>query len=181
MAYTVLTFAFGSLLTAAKMTQMYDNNIELADNLIGSVIWNADNVVLTRTLECDGAAISRTTFVDLFDVIDTLWGVGDGSTTFNIPDLRGEFVRGWDNGKGTDSGRSFASSQGEAVGVHAHTSGSLVATVGLTGGGAPLHPTRSVHQSTTTTPVTGSTANAGSETRPRNYALMPLIVFASEP
>lgn len=45
-------------------------------------------------LECDGSAWSRTTYADLFSVLSTTWGVGDGSTTFNIPDLRGVFLRG---------------------------------------------------------------------------------------
>jgi len=65
----------------------------------------------TGWLECDGSAVSRTTYADLFTALGTTHGVGDGSTTFNVPDLRGEFIRGWDNGKGTDSGRTFASSQ----------------------------------------------------------------------
>ena len=68
----------------------------------------------TGWLECDGSAVSRTTYADLFTALSTTHGVGDGSTTFNIPDLRGEFIRGWDNGKGTDSGRTFASSQTDA-------------------------------------------------------------------
>lgn len=45
-------------------------------------------------LACDGSAISRTTYADLFTAIGTTWGVGDGSTTFNLPDLRGAFLRG---------------------------------------------------------------------------------------
>jgi phage-related tail fiber protein len=44
-------------------------------------------------LKCNGAAISRTTYSKLFGVIGTTWGSGDGSTTFNLPDLRGEFIR----------------------------------------------------------------------------------------
>jgi microcystin-dependent protein len=44
--------------------------------------------------ECDGSAVSRTTYSDLFSAIGTTWGVGDGSTTFNLPDLQGAFLRG---------------------------------------------------------------------------------------
>jgi hypothetical protein len=44
-------------------------------------------------LKCNGASISRTTYSKLFGVIGTTWGSGDGSTTFDIPDLRGEFIR----------------------------------------------------------------------------------------
>lgn len=69
-------------------------------------------------LECDGSAISRTTYAALFAEIGVLFGPGDGSTTFNIPDLRGEFIRGWDHGRGIDpalGGRSFGSYQGDAM------------------------------------------------------------------
>jgi len=62
-------------------------------------------------IKCNGAAISRTVYADLFAAIGTNFGGGDGSTTFNVPDLRGEFIRGWDDGRGIDSGRSFASFQ----------------------------------------------------------------------
>jgi microcystin-dependent protein len=49
---------------------------------------------LPRTLFCDGSAVSRTTYADLFAVIGTAYGTGDGSTTFNLPDLRYTFLRG---------------------------------------------------------------------------------------
>ncbi|AZB57263.1 hypothetical protein EBL89_18410 [Cereibacter sphaeroides] len=65
-------------------------------------------------LRCNGAAISRTNYADLFAAIGTTFGNGDGSTTFNLPDLRGEFVRGWDNGRGADAGRAFGSLQVQA-------------------------------------------------------------------
>jgi microcystin-dependent protein len=47
-------------------------------------------------LLCNGAAVSRTTYADLFTALGTTYGVGDGSTTFNIPDFRGRFLRGYD-------------------------------------------------------------------------------------
>ena len=63
-------------------------------------------------LECDGAAINRAIYPELYGVIGTAYGVGNDSTTFNIPDLRGEFLRGWDNGRGVDDGRVLGSFQG---------------------------------------------------------------------
>lgn len=66
-------------------------------------------------LKCNGAAISRTTYSALFASIGTTFGGGNGSTTFNLPDLRGEFIRGWDDGRGADSGRGFGSYQGDAI------------------------------------------------------------------
>ena len=51
----------------------------------------------TGWLTCDGSAVSRASYANLFAVIGTVWGVGDGSTTFNVPDLRGQFLRGYDS------------------------------------------------------------------------------------
>ena len=51
----------------------------------------------TGWLTCDGTAVSRTTYAALFAVVGTTWGVGDGSTTFNVADLRGQFLRGFDS------------------------------------------------------------------------------------
>lgn len=62
-------------------------------------------------LKANGAAISRTTYAALFAEIGTLHGAGDGSTTFNLPDARGEFIRGFDDGRGVDPGRVLGSYQ----------------------------------------------------------------------
>jgi len=51
---------------------------------------------------CNGAAINRTTYSNLYNAIGTAWGIGDGSTTFNLPDLRGQFLRGVNLGSGND-------------------------------------------------------------------------------
>ncbi|MEO3960752.1 phage tail protein [Chromobacterium piscinae] len=60
-------------------------------------------------LQARGNAVSRTVYAALFAAIGTTYGAGDGSTTFNLPDLRGEFVRGWD--ANVDQGRVFGSKQ----------------------------------------------------------------------
>jgi len=64
-----------------------------------------------EVIECDGRAISRTTYAALFNILGGTWGTGDGSTTFNIPDYRGVAIRGWDNGRGLDPSRQFGSYQ----------------------------------------------------------------------
>lgn len=66
-------------------------------------------------LLCNGALISRTIYSDLFNAIGVTYGSGDGSTTFGIPDLRGEFLRGLDNGRGIDVDRTLGSVQGDAI------------------------------------------------------------------
>ena len=70
---------------------------------------------------CNGDAVSRSSYAVLFSVIGTLYGVGNGSTTFNLPDLRGSFVRGLDTGRGLDPGRTLGSSQADAYRSHAHS------------------------------------------------------------
>lgn len=82
---------------------------------VGSVIFLASPILPVRYLKMNGAAISRITYDDLFAVIGTIYGAGNGSTTFNLPDARGEFFRGWDDGRGVDSGRALGSAQGDAI------------------------------------------------------------------
>ncbi|MBB5074434.1 hypothetical protein HNQ69_001576 [Bartonella callosciuri] len=71
-------------------------------------------------LLCDGSAYSRRSYSDLFAAIGTTWGNGDGVTTFNIPDLRGMFLRGFDGGGTVDPGRAFASVQQDFIQSHRH-------------------------------------------------------------
>ncbi|WP_428834875.1 phage tail protein [Pseudomonas fulva] len=71
-------------------------------------------------LKRNGAAVSRTTYAALFAKIGTTWGAGDGSTTFNLPDGRGSFDRGWDDGRNLDKGRTFGSEQESANLSHYH-------------------------------------------------------------
>lgn len=68
----------------------------------------------------DGSAISRTSYATLYGLIGTLYGAGDGSSTFNLRDMRGVVPRGWDNGRGLDSGRSFGSYQADDYASHSH-------------------------------------------------------------
>ena len=61
----------------------------------GMVMYFANSTVPQGWLQCNGAAVSRTNYPELFSAISTVYGTGDGATTFNLPDLRGQFVRGW--------------------------------------------------------------------------------------
>jgi len=88
---------------------------------VGQVASFAMTTAPAGWLKCNGAAISRTTFADLFAKIGTTFGAGDGSTTFNLPDLRGEFLRGWDDGRGVDTARAFGGRQDHLLASHAHT------------------------------------------------------------
>lgn len=74
----------------------------------------------TGWLKCNGAQISRTTYSALFAAIGTTYGSGNGSTTFHLPDFRGLFPRGFDDGRGYDSGRVFGSFQDSDNKSHNH-------------------------------------------------------------
>jgi microcystin-dependent protein len=65
----------------------------------------AGSAAPTGYLLCDGAAISRTTYSDLFGIVGLTYGIGDGSTTFNIPDLRGRVIAGQDDMGGVSANR----------------------------------------------------------------------------
>lgn len=71
-------------------------------------------------LWCNGAAVSRATYANLFGAIGTVWGAGDGSTTFNLPDFRGRVPAGADNMGGTAAGRLTGYSLGVVGGAQTH-------------------------------------------------------------
>ncbi len=137
----------------------------------GAVLPFAMNTAPTGWLACSGQAISRTSYADLFAAIGTTFGAGNGSTTFNLPDLRGEFIRGWDNGRGVDSGRTFGSAQTDMVGPHSHTLNNAtavrrnVAGYNTASGGAGYAEAYDITVNN----------NSGTETRPRNIAMLYCI------
>lgn len=143
--------------------------------LVGQVCFFAMPTPPLGFLKCNGAAVSRSTYSALFNAIGTLYGAGNGSTTFNLPDARGEFIRGWDDGRGVDAGRGIGSWQAGQMPSHTHR----VSTQAGTNGGANLAQTdRGVwdYSNPRTTEATGGTSN-GSENRPRSLALM-VCIFA---
>lgn len=81
---------------------------------VGNIVYRASTNIPGNMLICNGAAISRTTYATLFKDIGTTFGEGDGSTTFNIPDLRGVVIRGLDQGRGLDPDRKLGSYQEDA-------------------------------------------------------------------
>ena len=90
----------------------------------GSVFCLAVNTVPTGYVKCDGSSYSRTgTYAALFAVIGTTYGAVDGNN-FNVPDLRGEFVRGFDDSRGVDSGRNVGTAQGGQNEQHNHPASS---------------------------------------------------------
>lgn len=136
----------------------------------GAVMHFARNTAPNGWLKANGALVSRTTYADLFAAIGTTYGVGDGSTTFALPDLRGEFLRAWDDGRGIDSGRAFGTAQADELKSHKHPGYVFVngTTIALTSRD-PAAGSSNLYSDT------GSTG--GTETRPRNIALLVCIKF----
>ena len=90
---------------------------------VGSVIAFAAATPPTGWLSCNGQYLSRVSYPRLFAVIGTTFGSSD-SSNFRLPDMRGEFVRGWDEGRGVDVGRGFGSWQDAYAGYNNVTAGS---------------------------------------------------------
>lgn len=138
----------------------------------GQIGWFPSDGVPSGWLLANGAAVSRTVYAGIFAIIGTKYGAGDGSTTFNLPDLRGEFIRSADAGRGLDSGRGVGSVQGQSIQSHDHVMGTdpglrllggWNAEWGGGGGGS--------------SPVTAwrTAATGDAETRPRNFSLLACI------
>lgn len=117
--------------------------------------------------------------------VNAAWGDGDNSTTFNLPDLRGEFVRNWDNGRGVDSNRGFGLDQLDAMQGHIHTpswGGNRLYTPDTNNGTAAASGGASWGAITATigapaTDGTNGTPRTAAETRPRNNTLMAIIRY----
>jgi microcystin-dependent protein len=152
----------------------------------GTIIHTAASSAPDGYLKADGSAVSRTTYADLFSAISTTYGTGDGSSTFNLPDLRGEFVRGLDDGRGVDTDRALGSAQSDQNKQHNHS----VTDPGhnhsfarasydrsITDDGPDQTSSVQFNTGTTGSATTGiSIANdGGTETRPRNIALLACI------
>lgn len=141
---------------------------ELADTLadipvypVGIILPFADDVLPDGYLLCDGTAVSRTTYADLFAVCGTTYGVGNGSTTFNLPDMRGRIPVGAGTGSGLTArtlGQTFGAetvtlAEGDLA-VHTHTINGQAIQVTSGAGGA----------ANGTNTGTGSSGSGGSHT-----------------
>lgn len=164
---------------SAAIQQLISNSVQAP----GSVIYVAKASAPSGYLKANGAAISRTTYAALFTAIGTTYGAGDGSTTFNLPDLRGEFIRGFDDGRGVDTGRTLGSAQADAL--QNITGSALIRSPGSSSSGA-------FTQTGSTSVAYGGSSSASqytlnfdaslvartaAETRPRNIALLPCIKY----
>jgi hypothetical protein len=144
----------------------------------GVVQWFAGQVPPTGWLYCNGLSLLIASYPDLYAVIGrTYSAVSTPANSFLIPDLRGQFLRGWDNRTtgGTDSGRIFGSYQNDSFRSHQHQIGPNPTWVNLMdslsgGGGFGLSGSGNIRFEPPETQNTGET-----ETRPKNLAMLPII------
>lgn len=146
----------------------------------GDIVFRAKNAIGPGYLKCNGGAVSRATYSDLFNEIGITFGAGDGSTTFNLPELRGEYIRVWDDSRGVDAGRAFGSSQAQQMPAHRHVNdpgqngwwGDAPGLGIINIGGSTLQ----INRSNTTGDVSAGVAT-GTENRVRNVALLACIKY----
>jgi microcystin-dependent protein len=104
------TFTDGQILTASQLNSVVATTVPA-----GVIVPYAGASAPTNWLLCDGSAVSRSTYSVLFAVTSTQFGVGNGTTTFNLPDLRGRVP------VGIDTGQSEFNVRGETGGAKTHT------------------------------------------------------------
>ena len=134
-------------------------------------------------LLCDGSEVSRTTFSNLFAILSVSWGSGNGNTTFNLPDLRGRFMRGVDGTAGNDPdaasrtaiktggnvGNNVGSVQADELKSHSHPIRSNPASAQF-GSGPVFASINFANTTSNTTSLFG-----GTETRPKNVNVNYII------
>lgn len=128
-------------------------------------------------LECDGVTLSISNYPELFAKIGTIYG-GNGSTNFKLPDLRGEFVRGLDNGRDIDASRAIGSHQNDAM---QNITGTFTGGFGDRSSGAFSKKENGDGQAGTASPQSvfdfdaSRQVRTATETRPRNIAMIYVI------
>jgi hypothetical protein len=142
-------------------TKQYVDTSAAGATLVGAVVMWGGSTIPAGWLEMNGQA-SPLSLVPIY-----------GAT---LPDLRGEFVRGWDNGRGVDGGRQLRSAQGQDIQPHTHAPpvGYQYVTNPFTGDGE-IDGSNHTGQGERNASAIASAVNAGAETRPRNVALRFIV------
>ncbi len=192
----------GDALTETAMILDVDDVSTSSSLPVGTIFYVAGNVAPASSLALNGSLISRSAYPQLWAYAqasgllaasDAAWTAGlfspgDGATTFRVPDLRGEFIRGWDAGRGVDAGRAVGSSQAGALESHGHGAWVLnntsqsVATLGgyNVAGSVGIVGSISTPQSYRDYDSPGNRIiglTGAAETRPRNIAYLACIRY----
>ena len=198
------TFISGDTVLPATLNQLAQSTVALTAGTVtvadlatatverllpaGAVMPFAQNAAPAGWLTADGSAVSRSTYSALYAVLLTTYGAGDGSTTFNLPDLRGIFVRGSDSQtiSGTTYSGTYAAKQQDAFKTHNHAvtdpgHSHNIQYYQSTGGGTAAANAQVINSAigVTASATTGITINntGDTETRPANIALRYCIKF----
>lgn len=144
----------------------------------GFVVYCAIEEVPDGYLICDGSEVSRTTYSDLFNVIGTIFGSGDGSTTFAIPDLLDKFIQG-DTVVGTSKAAGLPNITGN-TGYGGHEVGTMSGAF-YSGGGSTVWGPNSYEYETHTAYFDASRSSSiygrSSTVQPPALTLLPIIKY----
>lgn len=173
---------------------------EIGQIPVGAVLPYAGATAPSGYLLCDGQAVSRVTYAALFALISTTYGLGDGSLTFNVPDLRGRFPLGKDDMGGSSAGRvtaTEADNLGQGSGAESHVltesempahqhnerysntlGGNINLVLGTGSGGANnfLDATNLTGTNGVTAQQTGATGGGGAHNNMPPYATLNYII-----
>jgi microcystin-dependent protein len=144
----------------------------------GTVFYTAGNNVPFGFLAVIGQSLSKNTYANLYAAIGGIYG--QTSTTFNLPDLRGEFIRGWDAGRGVES-RNLGSFQNQSFASHTHpyvdTYYREAPKYGGNGNNRGVGSNSTDYDNSDLDYQRTTSSTGGSETRPRNVALYAIIKY----
>jgi microcystin-dependent protein len=199
MTALILTGQFATAALISNGSNLWHSAVP-APALIGSIAFFAATAAPSGWVKANGALLQRSTFANLWTfaqasgnlVSDAAWlaangptgafSTGNGTTTFRIPDLRGEFLRGWDDGRGVDVSRGIGGWQSDAFQGHYHSL--TYPNTGAIGGsltiGLSTNANTNILSNVAQAPITdgsNGTPRTASETRPRNVALLACIKF----
>lgn len=177
--------ASDALMTIASTGIITSSTANLAAlNPVGAILAFGGVSAPTGYLACDGSAVSRSTYAALFTAISTAYGTGNGTTTFNLPDLRGQFLRGVSgtssndpdktsrtaSGTGGNTGNNVGSAQTSTYASHSHVQTGVQSTLAA-GNRAVLGAISSGPGNSADSTV----ASGGNETRPINIYVLYII------
>jgi len=158
----------------------------------GTIVPYGGETIPDGWLLCDGREVSRSEYANLYNAIKTIWGHGNNSTTFNLPDMRGVFLRGvsGDSGKDADvndrvplkeggnSGNNVGSYQQDELKSHTHVTENFSARGWPNGSGDRTAPNDYLlHPAQGTDYHLNVLATGGSETRPQNVNVNYIIKY----